>query len=105
MSSRSLATARARRAGENTPMMSGNRPITSIGSQAAFVPNQNPNMRQTKPSPKNQNMNSINNEINNNGLPFTKLSVSDAVGLITLRLGSIEKWIIEKEHENELKGE
>jgi hypothetical protein len=37
MSSRSLAAARARRAGENAPPVSGNRPITSIGSQAAFA--------------------------------------------------------------------
>ena len=36
MSSRSLAAARARRAGENAPPVSGNRPGTSIGSSAAF---------------------------------------------------------------------
>jgi len=38
MSSRSLAAARSRRAGDNIPPpVSGNRPVTSIGSQAAFV--------------------------------------------------------------------
>jgi hypothetical protein len=36
-----------------------------------------------------------------NGLPFTKLSISDAIGLITLRLGRVEQWVIETEHENE----
>ena len=40
MSSRSLAAARARRAGENAPPVSGNRPGTSIGSHAAFAPQQ-----------------------------------------------------------------
>jgi hypothetical protein len=39
------------------------------------------------------------------GLPFSKLSVSDAIGLITLRLGRIEQWVIETEHENENKPE
>jgi hypothetical protein len=34
MSSKSLAAARARRAGESAPPVSGNRPITSIGSNA-----------------------------------------------------------------------
>ena len=36
MSSRSLAAARARRAGDAAPPVSGNRPGTSIGSSAAF---------------------------------------------------------------------
>jgi hypothetical protein len=41
-SSRSIAAARARRAGEAAPPISGGRPGTSIGSHAAFVPqNQN----------------------------------------------------------------
>jgi hypothetical protein len=34
-------------------------------------------------------------------LPFTKLSISDAIGLITLRLGRVEQWVIDTEHENE----
>ena len=38
MSSRSLAAARSRRAGETAPPVSGNRPGTSIGSHAAFAP-------------------------------------------------------------------
>jgi hypothetical protein len=33
-------------------------------------------------------------------LPFTKLSISDAIGLITLRLGRVEQWVIDTEHEN-----
>jgi len=38
-----------------------------------------------------------------NGLPFTKLSISDAIGLITLRLGRVEQWIIETDHEEDSK--
>jgi hypothetical protein len=38
-----------------------------------------------------------------NGLPFQKLSISDAIGLITLRLGRVEQWSIETDHEDELK--
>lgn len=37
MSSRSLAAARARRAGEQAPPVSGNRPVTSIASHSAFA--------------------------------------------------------------------
>jgi hypothetical protein len=39
-----------------------------------------------------------------NNMPFSKLSVSDAIGLITLRLGRVEQWIIETDHENEVNG-
>jgi hypothetical protein len=37
------------------------------------------------------------------GLPFSKLSISDAIGLITLRLGRVEQWIIETDHEEDSK--
>ena len=114
MSSRSLAAARARRAGENAPPVSGNRPITSIGSQAAFAPQQLPSGYQyNMPPPPNNVRVSRNQQQQNayqqvqqsqqqvqNGLPFSKLSVSDAIGLITLRLGRVEKWVIETENEN-----
>jgi hypothetical protein len=140
MSSRSLAAARSRRAGDNIPPpVSGNRPVTSIGSQAAFVQQnmsqppsniriaggrtaQNPQQQQypqqqqqyqqqqyqqqqyqqqkqyqeQKQYPQQQS------QPTSNGLPFTKLSISDAVGLITLRLGRVEQWIIEADHEEDL---
>jgi len=108
MSSRSLATARARRAGENAPPVSGNRPITSIGSQAAFVQQMPPNMGYNMPPPPNnvrtaRGMNQQQQQKQEtNGLPFNKLSVSDAIGLVTLRLGRVEQWIIETDHENEI---
>jgi hypothetical protein len=33
------------------------------------------------------------------GVPFTKLTVSDAIGLITLRLGKLEQWVIDRSNE------
>jgi hypothetical protein len=120
MSSRSLAAARARRAGDNAPPVSGNRPVTSIGSQAAFAqppagmgynmpppPNnvrvaksiQQPPQRQ----PPQQYQQFYEQQQPQNGLPFQKLSISDAIGLITLRLGRVEQWIIETDHEEESK--
>jgi len=107
MSSRSLAAARARRAGENAPPVSGNRPGTSIGSYAQQMPPPSPNVRiargQAPPSQQQQNSYQQvqqSQQQSQNGLPFTKLSISDAIGLITLRLGRVEQWVIETEHEN-----
>jgi hypothetical protein len=118
MSSRSLAAARARRSGENAPPVSGNRPGTSIGSHAAFsqqgyqpqMQGPPPNVRTSRGQPPQQQQNSQrmayqqvqqSQQQVQNGLPFSKLSISDAIGLITLRLGRIEQWVIETEHENE----
>lgn len=117
MSSRSLAAARSRRAGENAPPVSGNRPITSIGSQAAFaqqIPVGNSNVRVARGIPPPQQQMNRPQQFQqqqqyyeqppqhpSNGLPFSKLSISDAIGLITLRLGRVEQWIIETDHENE----
>jgi hypothetical protein len=115
MSSRSLAAARARRAGENAPPVSGNRPVTSIGSQAAFAqspPHPNnvrtarsmqPPQQQKQPPQQYQQFYEQSSQQPSNGLPFQKLSISDAIGLITLRLGRVEQWIIETDHEEELK--
>lgn len=122
MSSRSLATARARRAGDAAPPISGNRPGTSIASHSAFAnqPNnvrvarsmQQPNMQQHNNQmqmPNQRNPNMTQNQYNQmqteqfaqqNNLPFSKLSISDAIGLITLRLGRVEQWIIETDHED-----
>ena len=125
MSSRSLAAARARRAGENAPPVSGNRPGTSIGSHAAFAPQQQmpqgynhnaqPNnvragrpgqQQQMPPQPPQKQQSAAYQQIQQSqqqekkALPFTKLSISDAVGLITLRLGRVEQWVIDTEHEN-----
>lgn len=123
MSSRALAAARSRRAGDNNPPpISGNRPITSINSQAAFVGNQSlPNnvrvarsmqqqggqrpprppqqMQQPHQPQQHPSQTQMSNNENSNALPFSKLSISDAIGLITLRLGRVEQWIIDTDNE------
>jgi len=124
MSSRSLQAARARRAGENVPPVSGNRPVTSIGSQAAFAQQMPRGMGYNMPPPPNnvrtaramqppqqpyqqqpyqqQPYQQPLEQPSSNNLPFNKLSISDAIGLITLRLGRVEQWVIDTEHENEM---
>jgi hypothetical protein len=109
MSSRSLAAARARRSGENAPPVSGNRPITSIGSQAAFAQQMPPGVGYNMPLPPNnvrtakathpqqQQKFMPQEQQSSQQLPFSKISISDAIGLITLRLGRVEQWIIDNE--------
>ena len=119
MSSRSLAAARSRRAGDNVPPpVSGSRPGTSIGSQAAFVQQTQvqppPNVRVGRGPPPQQQQKQMPQQYQqqqyqqqqyqqqppaNGGLPFSKISISDAIGLITLRLGRIEQWMYETDHE------
>ena len=86
-SSRSIAAARNRRAGDPAPT---SRPGTSIAAQPAFS-----QQTQSKRSVTAQNStpNVPVNTIN------AKLTVSDAIGLITLRLGRIEQFIQTAEHE------
>jgi hypothetical protein len=124
MSSRSLAAARARRAGENAPPVSGNRPVTSIGSQAAFAQQMPQNISYNMPPPPNnvrtaravqqqppirqppqqyQQFYDKQQQQQPNSLPFQKLSISDAIGLITLRLGRVEQWIIETDNDEDSK--
>ena len=99
MSSRSLAAARAKRAGENAPPVSGMRPGTSIGSFAQQMsPPQQTNVRVGQ---HHQSQQSQQQKLKQE-LPFDKISISDAIGLITLRLGRVEQWIIETDHENDV---
>jgi hypothetical protein len=114
-SSRSLAAARSKRAGESAPPVSGNRPGTSIGSHAAFAPQQQTppaynhnmqpnNVRTGKPGqPQNQQFAAQQQvqQVQQSKPAFSKLSISDAIGLITIRLGRVEQWVIDTEHENE----
>ncbi len=107
MSSRSLAAARAKRAGENAPPVSGNRPGTSIGGQAAFA-NQNyqqpNNVRTSRPGSGQQKFQQEPEpqQQSQNKLGFNKISISDAIGLVTLRLGRVEQYIIDIEHEKDM---
>ena len=100
MSSRSLASARSKRTNETPQRMSGNRPVTSIGSSAAFnhqppPPQNGRQMNYQQPPPP---------AAAKSAQPFKRLSISDAVGLITLRLGHLEQWVIDTEHENATNG-
>lgn len=104
-SSRSIAAARARRAGDPAPPVSGGRPGTSIGSHAAFVPQQMPSQYQNNVQPSNVRLSKSQSQMpppqqpqNGNGLPFSKLSISDAIGLITLRLGRVEQFVMDLEN-------
>ena len=106
-SSRSIAAARNRRSGDAPPNgQSQQRPVTSISSQAAFNQPQQyartQNQTQNQKQPQNQNQNQKqqaqaqdNTGKPSNGLPFTKLSISDAIGLVTLRLGRVEQFMID----------
>ena len=116
-SSRSIAAARQKRANEGNNNMNTSRPITSISSQAAFAQQQqpqgrNPNQINIAPSRQQQqqqqqrggqrqNINkSVNQEQNYAANPgqqnqLTKISIPNAIGLITLRLGKLEKVIQE----------
>ena len=99
-SSRSIAAARSRRAGESQPPVSGGRPVTSIASHSAFVQQQMPpppnNVRVAKSSMQQQQPQQ---QMPQQGAsPFTKLSISDAIGLVTLRLGRVEQFIIDFEN-------
>ena len=89
-SSRSIAAARNRRAGEQQPQAQINRPGTSIAGQPAFT------QQQGKRSVTAPNSNSTPNvPVSNTN---AKLSISDAIGLITLRLGRVEQIIMDAEH-------
>lgn len=94
-SSRSIAAARNRRAGEQQPQMT--RPGTSIAAQPAFSQQQ---QQQGKRSVTAPNSNSTPNVPVSNASTASsaKLSISDAIGLITLRLGRVEQILMDLEH-------
>ncbi len=101
-SSRSIAAARNRRAGDpvqqpqQNKQQQQNRPATSIASSAAFS-QQRPTKQQYPPPPPSVSDASVSK------LPFSKISVSDAIGLITLRLGKIEQYMFELQHEQQMR--
>jgi hypothetical protein len=101
-SARSITAARNRRAGDPSPKLQiqpPNRPVTSISSQSAFSQNGH---QQQQHQQQNQGNNirvsgkqSTAQPKPSNGLPFSKLTISDAIGLVTLRLGRVEQFIME----------
>jgi hypothetical protein len=140
-SSRAIAAARSKRAGDNNPPpVSGNRPgtrpNTSINSASTFsqprLPpqpqqqygqqpqqyGQQPQQYGQQPQQYGQQPQQFGQQSQQYGqqsqqygqqqqnvLPFSKLSLADAIGLITLRLGRVEKWMIDWENEENTKEE
>ena len=94
-SSRSIAAARNRRSGDVVQQQQPNRPNTSIGSSSAFSQQQNHKTQQN-------NFVKATSNISSNArpnVPFSKISVSDAIGLITLRLGKAEQFLIDLQND------
>lgn len=89
-SSRSITAARQRRGVESAPPMKNNNYASNSLGKDNFNNNQQsrPNYRTTK-SNIHQETNSSSN-MNNNANQVSKLSVSDAFALVTLRLGRVE---------------
>lgn len=82
-SSKSIAAARARRSGEQQQQQQ--RPNTSIASAKAFNPQQ-PMSQQQMPQQQQRPPLTY-------GQPGGKISISDAIGLTTIRLGKVEQFI------------
>jgi len=116
-SSRSIAAARQKRAGEQSSNTNNNsgRPVTSISSSSVF--SQQP--QQSRQPPGNIKYNQINTNAGRQQRSgnsqtqqsistaaqqkqLTKISVPDAIGLITLRLGKLEKFIQESMEDGSL---
>ena len=104
-SSRSIAAARNRRAGDSSSSSSQqqSRPNTSIGSSAVFSQQQSggmKNVRQQAPPPpqlqRSQGQRASQMQSTQPAIPARpKISVSDAIGLTTLRLGKVEQFIMD----------
>lgn len=86
-SSKSIAAARARRSGEQQQQ----RPNTSIASAKAFNPQQQPMQQQQQPMQQQQSTQQ--RQPLGYGQPGGKISISDAIGLTTIRLGKVEQII------------
>ena len=94
-SSRSIAAARNRRSGDTSQQQQQqiSRPGTSIASQAALQGGGGNRRLQTQqPLQQQQQQQAIPSQPSR-----VKLSVSDAIGLITLRLGRVEQILIDQE--------
>jgi hypothetical protein len=100
-SSKSIAAARARRSGEQQQQQQ--RPNTSIASAKAFNPqqpmSQQPMSQQQQMPPQQQQQQRANTAY---GQPGGKISISDAIGLTTIRLGKVEKFIQQLQEEGGL---
>jgi len=106
-SSRSIAAARQKRAGDQSQQpMNTSRPVTSISSQSAFAQQyQQQKLGQTIPVgsknvrvAQNKSQQNISNNSSGNS-EQTKITVSNAIGLVTLRLGRLEQMLRELHEE------
>jgi hypothetical protein len=114
-SSRSIAAARQKRAGEQAQPMNNSRPVTSISSQGAFAQQYQQQMMSQSIAVNSKNVRVAQNRSQIQGGrgsnqniqqqqqeqqdQSTKISLSNAIGLITLRLGKLEKMINEVSEE------
>jgi hypothetical protein len=91
-SSRSIAAARQRRGVESAPPIKNNSYASNSSSKDNFNNNQQnrPNYRTTKTNIYQDNNTNANMNNNTNANQVSKLSVSDAFALVTLRLGRVE---------------
>jgi len=97
-SSRSIAAARNRRAGGNEAPVQRGRPNTSIASQPAFAQQQQqPTQRIGRAMNQQQLQQQQQNE--KQLVPVNKISISDAIGLITIRLGRVETYMQQLQEE------
>ena len=98
-SSRSIAAARNRRSGDVVQQQQPNRPNTSIGSSSAFSQQPNHKTQQNNFVKATSNISSNASSNARPNVPFSKISVSDAIGLITLRLGKAEQFLIDLQND------
>lgn len=113
-SSRSIAAARQKRAGEQAQPMNNSRPVTSISSQGAFAQQYQQQMMSQSIAVNSKNVRVAQNRSQLQGGrggnqniqqqqeqqdQSTKISISNAIGLITLRLGKLEKMITDLSEE------
>lgn len=93
-SSRSIAAARNRRSGDASQPPMQIRPNKSIASQAAFAAPPQNIKRPGQPPQMQQQQQMYQGQGQGQG-PVAKLSVSDAIGLVTLRLGRLETFMFD----------
>lgn len=101
-SSKSIAAARNRRSSDQSGAQVS-RPNKSISGQPSFsqqAPGRIPQQTQQTQGPTGRLL----QEKPTGPVPITKLSVSDAIGLVTLRLGRLEQFMIDVQSEGGIHG-
>jgi hypothetical protein len=97
-SSKSIAAARNRRSGDSS-VSQIQRPTKSINGQSNFSQPGAARPPQVGRMPQSQNHGPLMQEKQNGPVPITKLTVSDAIGLVTLRLGRLEQFMLDVQAE------